>query len=82
MSEFGNKLSIQLYLHCGKCLSELPCGVSPEEYSNTQTGWTKQGLQVWCNRHDCNVVHIDFEGHKHRADTTAPKAFPTLKGVH
>ena len=60
--------NILLYLHCGLCLDEKPEDISPMEYSQIQTGWTKEGLQVWCNRHNCNVVHIDFEGQKHPAN--------------
>lgn len=59
-----------MYLHCNQCLKELPPDTSPQEYSNTQTGFTKQGLQVWCNRHKCNVVHIDFECQQHPANIT------------
>lgn len=25
-------------------------------------GWTPVGLQVWCNIHNRNVLHIDFSG--------------------
>ena len=53
---------IQAYLHCKKCTEELPEGQSPMEYARTQSGWTPQGLQVWCNRHDENVMHLDFKG--------------------
>ena len=66
---------IQMFIHCRKCLEEYQAGVpeaqglSPKEYADTQAGWTKQGLQVWCNRHEVNVVHIDFGGHKMRANT-------------
>lgn len=59
---------IQSYLHCGLCIQELPHGVSPKHWSRTQAGWTEQGLQIWCNRHDCNVLHIDFQGQKHPAN--------------
>jgi len=71
MSDVTNELSIKSYLHCGKCLDEMPDGLAPKEWSDVQAGWTDKGLQVWCNRHDCNVVNIDFEGNKHPADTTA-----------
>lgn len=60
---------IEMYLHCGKCIKEIPNGVTPREYTNYEVGWTKQGLQVWCKRHECNVVHIHFEGQKHPANT-------------
>ncbi len=71
MNEVTNEFSIKAYIHCGKCLDEIPDGVSPMEWSETQAGWTDKGLQVWCNRHECNVVNIDFEGHTHPADNTA-----------
>jgi len=58
---------IGAYLHCKKCLEEIPDGVSPMEWSRTQAGWTAKGIQVWCNRHDLNVIHMDFEGTKHPA---------------
>lgn len=69
-----NSKEISLYLHCGLCVQEWKDGKapgeSPESYSRLSVGWTAPGLQVWCNRHDCNVVHIDFEGVQHPANTT------------
>lgn len=65
-----NDDSIVMFLHCKMCLEELPKGISPKDWSRTQTGWTKLGLQVWCNRHNINICHIDFEGVKHPANTT------------
>lgn len=70
MSEVSNDLAIGAYMHCGKCLEELPSGISPQEWASLSVGWTPLGLQVWCNRHECNVLHVDFEGHQHPADTT------------
>ena len=70
----SNELSIVKYLHCGLCLEdyknnpEMNKKMSPGDYARTQTGWTREGLQIWCNRHNCNVVHIDFQGHKHPAN--------------
>jgi hypothetical protein len=55
------------YIHCAKCLEEIPDGVSPMEWSQVQAGWTVKGIQVWCNRHDLNVMHMDFQGAKHPA---------------
>jgi hypothetical protein len=69
-TEFSNKNSIQLYLHCSLCVGELPRGMSPSSYQSIEAGWTAQGLQVWCKRHDCNILHIDFEGQKHPAIST------------
>lgn len=71
-------LQIGAYMHCGKCLDEWrdphhadSAGHSPQTYAALSVGWTKQGLQVWCYRHRVNVLHVDFEGQKHPANTTA-----------
>jgi len=68
-----NTLGIKMYMHCGRCLSEKPSDQSPGEWARLNVGWTVEGLQVWCTRHDINVVHIDFEGQKHPANTTAAR---------
>ena len=69
-AERTNNNCIVQFMHCGLCLSEKPSSISPQEYSQVSVGWTVAGLQVWCDRHACNVLHVDFEGHKHPADTT------------
>lgn len=74
----SNKKEIKFFLHCKLCIQELnslddKTKLSPKEYSLTQTGYTKKGIQVWCNRHDCNIIHMDFEGVKHLANTTIAK---------
>jgi len=48
------------FFHCKDCLEELPDGQSPQSYASLEVGWTKKGLQVWCKRHDKNVIHVDF----------------------
>ena len=68
-----NKNSIRMFLHCGLCLGELPDNTSPREFAQLEVGFTEPRLQVWCKRHECNVIHIDFEGQKHPADTTIPR---------
>lgn len=68
----SNELSILTYLHCGQCLEELPNGTSPRDWAQLSVGWTRAGLQVWCKRHECNVMHVDFEGAMHPANTTRP----------
>ena len=60
---------IVLYFQCALCLAELPKGVSPQEYGLQEVGWTPLGLQVWCKRHQCNICNIDFQGHRHPANT-------------
>lgn len=53
------------YFLCRQCALELPEGQSMSEYVRYNVGWTKQGFQVWCMRHNSNVMHIDFEGFTH-----------------
>ena len=51
-------VKIQTYYHCRLCLQELPVGQSPKEYQRTQTGATKDGLQIVCVRHNLNVLDM------------------------
>jgi hypothetical protein len=60
---------IAMFFHCAKCLEELPKDISPRDWADNEAGWTKQGFQVWCKRHEANVIHMDFEGTKHPANT-------------
>jgi hypothetical protein len=68
---------IEMYLHCKQCLTQKPLGVSLNEYrmnGNSEfqgydVGWTKVGIQVWCRKHNSNMLHIDFEGQQHPAVT-------------
>ena len=62
------------YFHCGKCLEELReddlilhyqpkyredlKSISAQEYSQLSVGATEEGIQIWCDRHDCEVGHI------------------------
>ena len=63
----ADKKVITAFMHCGKCLDELPSGESPRSYAQLEVGWTKLGLQIWCKRHEMNVFNIDLMGHKVRA---------------
>lgn len=65
-----NALDIVQYTHCGLCIAELPAGMSPQDYRRYDVGMTPLGLQVWCTRHNANVVHIDFQGYRLPANTT------------
>ena len=67
-----NTNEIIQYIHCGKCVSEIPNGVSPAQWSRLEVGWTALGFQVWCRRHNCNVMHVDFDGVQHTANMSAP----------
>ena len=57
---------IATFIHCKICLDEFYAapikGLSPREYSKVEVGFTNPGVQVWCKRHEVNVMHIDFEG--------------------
>jgi hypothetical protein len=65
---------ILTYIHCALCVADIQEGRAPYDspltYSRYSVGWTPRGLQVWCNRHDCNVANVDFEGAQHPAITT------------
>ena len=51
---------------CSRCADDVTEGraglVSMADYMRLDVGFSGTGLQVWCRRHDANVVHIDFEG--------------------
>lgn len=53
------KNEIKLYFHCAKCLEELPDGESPAGYARYSMGRTDTGLQIWCERHNCNITKIE-----------------------
>jgi len=81
-----NKNNIETFIHCKICVNELnnskstkdlsmidpqSSGYSPRTYARFEVGLTKQGFQVWCIRHNQNVIHIDFKGQEVDTDTTA-----------
>jgi hypothetical protein len=66
--------SIKMFSHCKRCVSELPEGESAQSYARLEVGFTDLGVQVWCLRHNINVMHIDFEGRKHPANLKANDA--------
>lgn len=43
---------------CGRCQAERPATVTLGEYAQLVVGLTPDGIQVWCERHDGNVVHL------------------------
>ena len=63
---------IEQNIICSKCETEFLLGStdsrSLQDYSRLDIGFTSIGVQVWCRRHDANVVHIDFAGQKPTAD--------------
>jgi hypothetical protein len=60
--DIPNTLEIRAYMHCALCIQQ-------NERQNIECGWTALGFQVWCRTHKCNIVHVDFEGQKHPANT-------------
>lgn len=66
----SNQNEIVMYMHCRRCIDEVPAGKTPQEYQQIEVGWTKAGFQVWCKRHNSNILNIDFEGQRHKANTT------------
>lgn len=75
-NKISNLFEISAFLHCKLCFDELPENLSLKDYTNYDIGYTKIGIQIWCKKHNCNVIHIDFNGNKFYADTT--QARPVL----
>lgn len=71
MTDVPSAKSIKMFFHCARCMPRKPASISPEQFARINVGWTDLGLQVWCVRCDCNIVHIDFEGQKHPANVEA-----------
>jgi hypothetical protein len=67
--------AITAFFHCGGCLADCPPNMSPSEWSRLEAGFTKLGVQVRCRRCDLNIVHIDFEGQKHPANTDGTETY-------
>lgn len=64
-----NTNEIDTFFHCGNCLDDRDASEqSPRDWSSLEVGTTPVGIQVWCKRCECNIVHIDFEGHEHPAN--------------
>lgn len=75
-----NEHAISRYIHCSLCVKEVKEGtadtsgpVSLRDYQELEVGWTKAGLQIWCKRHDANVLHLDFEGRRLPSNATRKK---------
>ena len=59
LTRYSPQQKMHDFLHCRKCLEELPEDKSPRDYMHFEIGYTSRGFQVWCLRHECNVIHID-----------------------
>lgn len=65
--EISTENEITTFFHCGKCIDEKPDNISPRDWGYLEVGFTDLGIQLWCRRHEMNVMHIDFQGAKHPA---------------
>ena len=64
-------LNIDSYVACTKCaeeLADIEPKISLQDYAAIDVGFTNWGLQVWCRRHQVNIVHLDFGGQQLPAD--------------
>lgn len=57
---------------CVKCSDEFTNGQtdakSLQDYSRIDVGFTYRGLQIWCQRHQLNICHINFDGNSLEKD--------------
>lgn len=54
------KNQIIAYWHCKYCLGELPTDQSPRDYQRIQFGFTQNGIQVWCTRHNISIFYTEM----------------------
>ena len=52
-------------MHCRQCLKEfdgqgMGVLISPADYAELDVGWTPTGIQVWCRRHNYNVLCLEL----------------------
>jgi hypothetical protein len=56
--------AITSYIHCQRCVAEVPAGESPKSYARLSVGLTKDGIQVYCARHEINVTRMAIQEKK------------------
>jgi hypothetical protein len=62
--------AILCHTYCRRCMKDLvrlnatAPAQSIRDYSEIECGWTEHGFQVWCTRHNRNVLHIDLHFNK------------------
>jgi hypothetical protein len=67
--------AIHTYLHCGACEDQ-------KQPQKIEVGFTRLGLQVWCPRHNANVIHINFAGYDLPFNDTAAGGGHVLRRVN
>jgi hypothetical protein len=55
---------IKQFMHCSKCIEEIPDGISPRDFLRIEMGFTKEGIQIWCVRHEENIADFDLMGNQ------------------
>lgn len=63
-SNIPNTFEIKQVFECKRCAETCPVGILLNDYQRITVGLTPYGFQVWCTRHQLNVVHFDFRGQK------------------
>lgn len=71
MPHLSSQNEIESFIHCPSCIRDRPSDVTMRNYARFELGWTETGIQVWCPRHEVNVINIDFQGCKHPSNTKA-----------
>ena len=74
-SKIDQSHRIYQFIHCPQCVRELTevlrqdrsVSMSPSDLQEIEVGFTDVGIQLWCKRHNHNIVHFDFGGVHHRA---------------
>jgi transcriptional regulator with XRE-family HTH domain len=67
---------INEHCQCERCLEELPMGRDMAQWARLAVGWTAEGLQVWCLRHQRTVLDLGF---KNEVDLIAGKVPPRVR---
>ena len=57
------------FYHCKKCLEEKGDYISARDYASFEFGATEKGFQLWCTRHEENVLALDLLAQKETYDT-------------
>lgn len=72
-AQLPNTFGIKHVLECKRCVETCPHGTLLQDYLRVTVGLTAFGMQVWCVRHQCNVIHVDFRGARLPVNSTAAR---------
>ena len=66
------KNNIKQPIICADCEKEFVNKRAPkgslQDFTKVDVGLTDFGVQIWCQRHQQNICHFDFEGVQIKAD--------------